>query len=829
VSGRTILLLLASAVSGVLSAAPQTILAAQTTPADVPAAGAQLAAQIHAAGLDPEACYRVRDLSIAREDIRLYFNDGYLIFSKPVRGERLSAVFSADVEGGDGEVLLLPPYRGERQSLARFTGSPNLDEHFRAALLVFTDSTGQTLLDRISRESLGHKAPEMGPVLADRWSYTLSNVTAGFTLRLVQDLLSSPANRHGFLFATVAGKNLGDFDLMYDPRAQQQIFAAQLHEHQGRPIYDIWSSFEARSFRTGASRRPAPGFATKRFRINAALDTSLGLTASTAITMTTGASPVHVLPFTISRAIHISSVRIDGAPAEVLFPDSSRGEAIRAGDNAEFLVVAPQVLAPSSTHQIEFEENGMVITPAGNGVYFVGARANWYPQSGPSMAVYDLTFRYPKNLTLVSPGEVTENRVEGDWRITHRVTSAPIRLAGFNLGDYEKIDASAPGFHVEVYGNRTLETALQPKPHIPPPLVETEEIPRVRVPGRGRFGVPPPVLLPPLAPPAPPPAPPDPLARLRAVAADVSSSLQFFAGLFGPPALPSLTVAPIPGTFGQGFPGLVYLSTLAYLNPNQRPPEMRGPHTQVFFSDLMEAHEVAHQWWGDLVVPAGYQDEWLPEALADYSSLLYLEKKKGAKAVEDTLADYRDNLLRKDASGHTVESAGPITWGYRLESATNEETWRAITYDKGAWILHMLRLRLGDQRFLAMLAELRRRFASRSLSTAEFRDLIKEFLPPHVTGSMIDEFFDNWVYATGIPTLKLHYSVKGLRLSGQIEQSGVDDDFSAQVPVEVQFARGAPETIWVETATGTATFSARLKRAPLHVSILEAGVLAARK
>src|SRR5262249_55063269 len=148
----------------------------------------------------------------------------------------------------------------------------------------------------------------------------------------------------------------------------------------------------------------------------------------------------------------------------------------------------------------------------------------------------------------------------------------------------------------------------------PPPLSSTI--------GRGGRRAPP-------VPVPPPPSPPDPLARLHALAAGVSSSAQVFSGWVGPPVVPCLAVVPIPGTFGQGFPGLVYLSTLAYLDPNARPSGARGPREQVFFSDLLQAHEVAHQWWGNIVLPAGYQDEWIPEALANYSALLYLEKKRG--------------------------------------------------------------------------------------------------------------------------------------------------------------------------------------------------------
>ena len=58
----------------------------------------------------------------------------------------------------------------------------------------------------------------------------------------------------------------------------------------------------------------------------------------------------------------------------------------------------------------------------------------------------------------------------------------------------------------------------------------------------------------------------NPLERLRTIANDVASALEFMSSKFGPPALPHLTVSPIPGTFGQGFAGLVYLSTVAYLD-----------------------------------------------------------------------------------------------------------------------------------------------------------------------------------------------------------------------------------------------------------------------
>ncbi len=781
---------------------------------------AELARSIREAGLDPEECYRVRDLRFQKEDIRVYFTDGYLIFSKPVAGERRSAVFTAEVEGGDGEVMLLPPHRGERQSLALFTQSANLDEHFRAALMIFTDASMRALLDRMVQEGTGRKAPEMGSLLADKWSPVLSNIQNGFEIRLIEDLLSPSPQEGGMLFLALSGRQVGNFDMLYDPRSREQIMAGQLADRDGRLTYNVWTSFASRSNRTGVSKPPQPGFGLARFRIDAALDPDLRMKITTRVAVRVAGRPLRAFPFDISRAMHVTAARIDGAPAELFFQESLRGRALRGNDNDTFLVIAPDALAAGSEHEFEFEHDGAVITAAGDGVYYVGARMNWYPRRSDAFASYDLTFRYPKRLTLVTAGDMAEDRNDGDWRVTRWRTPVPIRLAGFNLGDYEKVSGTAPGFAIEVYGNKHLETALQPKTRevlVPPPAATAQRFP-------SRLATLQQVI----------PPPPDPLARLKAVAADVSSSLEFFSASFGPPALKTLTVAPIPGTFGQGFPGLVYLSTISYLEANERPAALRDRKQQLFFSELMEAHEVAHQWWGNVVTCGAYQDEWLQEALANYSALLWLEKKKGPKAVESVLEDYRDRLVAKSSDGRTVESAGPIIWGTRLNSAGIPDAWRAITYEKGAWILHMLRRRIGDERFLKMLAELRRRYEFRSVSTDDFLALAKEFLPPRTNTSTLDGFFDNWVYSTGIPALKVQYTVKGappaLKLSGTVAQSGVDDDFSIEVPVEIQYAKGTPHVVWVRTSGEIAPFSATLRQPPIRVGVpIGTGVLATKK
>jgi aminopeptidase N len=300
--------------------------------------------------------------------------------------------------------------------------------------------------------------------------------------------------------------------------------------------------------------------------------------------------------------------------------------------------------------------------------------------------------------------------------------------------------------------------------------------------------------------------------------------MEFMAAHFGPPALPHLTVSPIPGTFGQGFPGLIYLSTLAYLKavPGAR---VSGGNvsSEMFYRDVLQAHETAHQWWGNRVTPATYRDNWLMEALANYSALLYLEKRRGTKSLEIMLETYRDNLLAKSEKGAVVESAGPIVLGTRLETSQEPRAWRAITYGKGSWIMQMLRARMGDQKFLALLAEISKRYDRKDITTEEFRLLASEYLPPKSDDPKLESFFEQWVYGTGLPTLKLSWNVKGkapnLKLMGTVTQSGVEDDFTAAVPVEITVARGKAITQWVRSASDPVTFTVPLTAPPLKVAL----------
>jgi hypothetical protein len=747
--------------------------------------------------LDRDECYRVRDLKLVKDDLRIFLTDGYLIFGKPIAGRRVAAVFTSQVENGDGEVILRPPNLAERRSLASFIGAPNLDDHFRAAVFLFTGEDYQELMAQIPNNPANQKAAEMGALLESQWTPTLRNISSSYDTRLALDLLNSPVRRPGLFFAVVDSAQLGNYNLFDDPENLDQMAAGQYTERNNRAFFDIWTQFPARAGKARSSLGPE----LSDFRIEAAVDADLNLSAVTRVKVKTAVDGMQVLPFDVAREMVVSEVKVNGRPAEVLKREAPKGNFGR-GENDLFLVMPAVPLRAGVENEFEFHHSGKVIVPMGEHIFYVAARGNWYPSFGAQFATYDLSFRYPRDWELVTPGDVIEDRIEGDWRITRRRPSAPIRLAGFNLGTYAHAQVAGDGYVVDLYANRTLDPALAPRltPLAPPPPVRlrgwTQRIPTHD--------------LSPIV---------DPLARLERLASSVASALEFMASKFGPPALTHLTVSPIPGNFGQGYPGLIYLSTRSYINRSGRVPQ----EEDVFYDDLLVVHETAHQWWGAQVASASYRDDWLMEALANYSALMYLEKNNGAREIAMLLDNYRTDLLAKRDNGQPVDSAGPIVFGTRLETSIEPRAWRAITYGKGSWILQMLRQRMGDERFLSMLAEILKRYGRREITTEEFRMLAAEFLPPKSDDPKLELFFDQWVYGTGIPTLKLNYTIRGKapswKVVGTLLQSDVPEDFSVLVPVEIQTAPGKSITQWVRSASDPTPFTVNLRQQPLKVTL----------
>jgi hypothetical protein len=801
-----------------MSVAILLVLAAACCRAAMPT-GAEVLGALRKARLDAKNVYRVREATISKEDLRVYLEEGTLVFVEPVQGRVIGAIFV-----GEGEVLLRPPDPVERGSMARFIHTPLLDEKFTSAVFRFTDDTYERLRESLADGSAGARAED--PDLIAKWNPVVGNLQRLSEMRVLTDLLAREPIP--FFSGRFSGNSLGTFDVLVDYRQPEQVTAGQANWKDNRRFSDLWCLFAARSVRNHTRAAPAETWRPVRYRIESQVLPTRAMQVKADVDIQPARSGERVLSFELSRSLKVASVQLlKGAAATPV--EFSQNELIEENElkdrgNDQVTVILPEPTEAGQSFTLSFRYEGEVISDAGNGVLFVGARGIWYPNRGLQSAQFDLTFRCPRRLTLVATGDRLEDRDDGEWRVSRWRSPVPLRVAGFNLGEYDKSEGKAAAVQIEVYANKNLEPALQRQQRVPAFLLDTITDARV-FPTRGRLQPPPPVLL-------LPPVPPSMQAVAANIASDTAHNLEFFTRYFGPLPYRRLAISPIPGNFGQGWPGLVYLSTLAFFLPYEASAPRVAKTTEIFYRTQMRSHELAHQWWGNVVIPGSYRDEWLIEGLANYSALMYLQtRRSGEQEVRLILERAKQDLLQKD-NELAAEQAGPPVLGYRLLSSRSPSGVDAIMYKKATWIMHMLRQLMRDPRsgsdaaFFSFLRAVRNECQDKPLTTELFRQIAEKYV---VRAANIDHlaslewFFDQWVYATGIPELRAKTSVETragkLQLSGTISLDGVDENFSLPVPIYAQTLRGQ-SLVGIAMAVGRETsFSFPLAVRPAKVLV----------
>jgi hypothetical protein len=332
--------------------------------------------------------------------------------------------------------------------------------------------------------------------------------------------------------------------------------------------------------------------------------------------------------------------------------------------------------------------------------------------------------------------------VKDGLRTVHRKTPVPEPLAGFNIGKYEVSATESGRYRLELFAHKLENSAALP--------------------------------------------------------AQAGSILDYYTARWQPLGIHSLAISPVEGYFGQGFPGLIYLSSISYIREEDRPAMLRNPELDSFFTEMLLPHEIAHQWWGNMVSQADYRTAWLFEAMSNYSALEFLEQNKGRAALDTVLDRYRQDLLALNKQGKSIESSGPVDFGERLLDNDGMHAWHVVIYEKGAWILHMLRLRLGDEVFHTLQTRLLADYQNKLIANDDFRKLAASLLPTDQSDRSLNLFFDNWVYSTGIP--RLNFRTAGRTLNLKI--SGVDEGFDLDLPLRCADAAGTEHVEWVHAGAG---------------------------
>lgn len=327
--------------------------------------------------------------------------------------------------------------------------------------------------------------------------------------------------------------------------------------------------------------------------------------------------------------------------------------------------------------------------------------------------------------------------------------------------------------------------------------------------------------------------------RVRDVGTDVVNALEYFQRLFESPLdASSLGVALIPAGHGQAFDGFLHLSDFSTATDS------------VAAGELFRAHEAAHQWWGHKVGWASYRDQWLSEALAEYSAMMFVQSsvENGDRYFQEMLEAFTHELNgslrsafsqfsrpgRSILNRRALDRVGPIGQGFRCTVAEAPNAYQSQTYVKGALVLHMLReltsvMTGSDEAFVDILRTFAHRYDGSFASTADFQAAVTEVVPADWSW-----FFDEWIDRSELPTYRWSWTVSRVegaapfRLDLEIERGDVSDDFRMALPVRVTLAGGREAQVLAMVSRASETFSFPLPERPREVELApDRSVLAA--
>jgi hypothetical protein len=728
--------------------------------------------------------FRIENVTVSWDVGTFQFQKGTLTAIGPVDGVVTGAIFIG--EGHFSLKAVIPP---DAHELIRRTGADEVNEDFTEVLFRFTKSEWPKLLP-VPGERLS--APPEASAAFKHWKDRMRErreFPLGFTEYLLQgetmdnvdaDLLAAAYNdaHPEFFNAYIHGKKHKDLRFFVRNRVGA-IPQLDSPEEVGLINYDpeglddgVWYLAHLKSEylnRTANSREDRRLFATRRYKIETVIAKNGHLFSTATIGFESLVAGERVLKFGLLPNLRVTRVS-DEQGQNLYFIQESRKE------DGSFYAILPTAPALGKEQSITVEYSGdKVLTQAGEGSYYVRARTSWYPNLNGfgERALYDLTFKVPKRYKVVSIGQLKSESVEQDLAVSRWVTPIPVAVAGFNYGDYEKVELTddVTGYKLTGYYLTELPDNMRRNPALQS-----------------------------LA----------PRSMTKYALDQTRAELQICTYYFGKSPYNEIYITEQPDfNFGQSWPNLVYLPISAYTDSTQR--WMLFGHIDPKFTGFVQEvtpHEVSHQWWGHSVGWASYHDQWLSEGFAEFSAALFLQQAMGKGWQKDYIEFWdrlRRRILEKNNFGVSPNDAGPLWMGLRLASPRNASAYQNLVYPKGAYVLEMLRSMMYDpgekepeKNFVDMMHDFVEVHRERPATTESFRAIAQK----HMTKLMdlakngrLDWFFDEWVYGTQVPKYTFEYQISPadsgkVKVHMTITQSEVDEHFAMLLPIFADFGNG---------------------------------------
>ncbi len=720
------------------------------TPAASPAASVWNA--LSAPSMNPSKSAHTANVGIVRDRVHITLLDGTIQFAQPANGVVFGAVFH-----GNGRVQVDPPNSIEAQQLRLFTKQDKLDMTFTEATFSFTDG----LFDEIAKQVKWEASGSPNDDLYAKRQKEREDLGESALPRLLQGTLSADRVRTAYFLADLKTAGKDWVEIHYDSLDPEDVDIGRWVDVGPFKHYDTWMSFPAGA-KTSAEAWKNPqareDFSIHAFHIDSGVTSGAELNATTRVNIDPRFSGQRVLIFDLDSNLRLDSIKDSKGSALTFFQSRENKDRYQSYGNYVAVVLA-QPLQSGEPQSLEFHYAGKrAIRKAGNGNYFCES-SGWYPErpnSFSTRADFDLTFHSPKNAVLVATGEKTSETVDGNTRVTSWKSEIPLAVAGFAYGDYKVANDKAGEVAVDVYANREPDDLMARVQNV-----------------AGTVGI------------------LTPSAMAKTMGTEMANTIRVFSSYFGPCPYKHLSVTSLPMSYsyGQGWPGLIYLWSASFLDSTQR--HFIGLPDGVQLTDFFRAHESSHQWWGHRVGWKSYHDQWLSEGFAEFSGNLYVQYRENMKEYLNRWRREKELLKTKDVKNHTVESLGPIWMGRRIASSeTDSRSYQDLIYSKDGYVLHMLRMQLMDFRnsdpdhlFKDMMQDYCKAFDNKPASTEDLKSIVEK----HMTRGMdldgnhkMEWFFNQYVYGTGIPQYNFHVSLEPTadgktHVQGQITRSGVPD------------------------------------------------------
>lgn len=708
---------------------------------------------------------RVENIVLKRDAGTITLRSGSISFLPAVLGKVSIGVFT-----GEGKFQLKPAVMREAAHLMMMIEKPEVDEEIETAVLYFTDETYEEIKKSASAQGDGSRAARALQDVHDRLRKDISELDED-SLNIEAELLGELYNpkQRGSFRAFLRGKKYKDLRFFVVPGGAWPSLPSP--EEVGLMYADwnndragIWylSSTETKLKNGGARMDDYKRLVdAEHYTINTTLARGGRITASADVKFRALEDGVRVVPFGLVPTLRVSKVTGEGGK-ELSFIQEKQKE------DASFFVILPEPAAKEKSYTVHVEYGGdKVVSSEGGGSFAVRARTSWYPSlnSFADRATYDLTFKVPRQFMLVSVGQQIKEAREGDLTVTQWKSDVPLGVAGFNYGQFVKkqMTDEATKYGIETYATRDAPDILRSVSELQ------------------------------LAPSA--------LAEKAMV--EAQNSIRIFQNWFGAAPYGRIAITQQPQmSFGQSWPSLVYLPIISFLDATQRWSIFQQNSFDLNdFIQEVTPHEVAHQWWGHIVGWASYRDQWLSEGFADFSASLYLQ---AVDPKNDKFLKFWDNarrtILEKNQYGFAANDVGPLSMGLRLNTARGGRAYSKLVYPKGAYVLHMLRMMMredrgGDKAFIAMMQDFVKTYTHRNASTESFQEIVEKHMTPAMDlegNRKMDWFFREWVHGKEIPKYRMDYSYKQgagekVVLVMKITQSDVSPNFLMRVPVYVDF------------------------------------------